>query len=163
MLSFLGPKCPDLGQKILFSYARLYPSAWGPFWHLWIYCATFRYRVTPVFVRGPSRCTKKSSPTPLWGHRLPVTTLASRAGWITDFLRITEFKCLINVIPITFGPSYVPWTPFGWRNPKLSPAVPWKNNADFIFEFLLQFIINIFILIFSLQIQFFLLLLCTRV
>ena len=29
-----------------------------------------------VFVREPIRRAKKSSPTPLWGHRLPVTTLA---------------------------------------------------------------------------------------
>ena len=84
---FFCPKNPDFCPKIRFfiwdrvflAQGRAYPSAWGPLWHLRIYCATFRFRVTPVFVRGPVRRAKKSSPTPLWGHRLPVTVLALSA------------------------------------------------------------------------------------
>ena len=54
----------DMGPRFL-SMRRLCASALAPFRHLRIYCATFRFRVTPVFVWGPVRRAKKSNPTPL--------------------------------------------------------------------------------------------------
>ena len=45
--------------------------------HLRIDFPTFRFRGTAVFVKKKTgRHVKKSFPTPLWGNRLPVTTLA---------------------------------------------------------------------------------------
>ena len=37
-------------------------------------------------MRGPGRCPKKSSPTPLLGHRLPVTALALSARGLDNDL-----------------------------------------------------------------------------
>ena len=46
---------------------RSFPSAWGPFWHLRIYCATFCFRVSPVFVRGTRPTRRKVFPHPTVG------------------------------------------------------------------------------------------------
>ena len=46
--------------------------------HLGVDFSTFRFRVTTFFVENIGKRTKKSSPTPLWGHRVPVTALALR-------------------------------------------------------------------------------------
>ena len=45
-----------------------------------------------VFVRGPIRRAKKSSPTPLWGHRLPVTTLALSARGLDKSKQHSVFR-----------------------------------------------------------------------
>ena len=76
--------------KSFFSYGTLFFGT-GAFVTLGVgsvlaTCATFRFRVTPVFVRGPVRRAKKSSPTPLWGHRLPVTALALSAHGLESYL-----------------------------------------------------------------------------
>ena len=84
---FLGPKNPDFGPKIRF-------FVWDPvFWQSgarnprrWLRFGTFgssvRLFVSELrpFSRGePGRRAQKSYPTPLWGHRLPVTALALSA------------------------------------------------------------------------------------
>ena len=48
-----------------------------------------------AFVRGPSRRAKKSSPPPLWGHRLPVTALALSARGLDKTLQ--ELRMLSSV------------------------------------------------------------------
>ena len=84
---FLGPKNPDFGPKIRF-------FVWDPvFWQSgarnprrWFRFGTFgsivRFFVSelrPFSWGEPGRRAKKSYPTPLWGHRLPVTALALSA------------------------------------------------------------------------------------
>ena len=68
----------DMGPRFL-SRRRLCASALAPFRHWARPIWSFRFRVTAVFVWGPVRRAKKSYPTPLWGHRLPVTALALSA------------------------------------------------------------------------------------
>ena len=84
---FFGPKNPDFGPKIRF-------FVWDPvFWQRgarnprrWFRFGTFgsivRFFVSelrPFSWGEPGRRAKKSYPTPLWGHRLPVTALALSA------------------------------------------------------------------------------------
>ena len=84
---FFGPKNPDFGPKLIF-------FVWDPvFWQRgarnprrWFRFGTFgsivRFFVSELrpFSRGePGRRAQKSYPTPLWGHRLPVTALALSA------------------------------------------------------------------------------------
>ena len=84
---FFGPKYPDFGPKIRF-------FVWDPvFWQRgarnprrWFRFGTFgsivRFFVSelrPFSWGEPGRRAKKSYPTPLWGHRLPVTALALSA------------------------------------------------------------------------------------
>ena len=86
-LFFFGPKNPHFGPKIRF-------FVWDPvFWQSgarnprrWFRFGTFgssvRLFVSELrpFSRGePGRRAQKSYPTPLWGHRLPVTALALSA------------------------------------------------------------------------------------
>ena len=84
---FLGPKNPDFGPKIrFFSYGTPFfgkgalvtlgvSSVLAPSDLL----CDFLFPSYAVFVRGPVQRAKKSYPTPLWGHRLPVTALALSA------------------------------------------------------------------------------------
>ena len=87
MLFFLGPKNSVFGPKISF-------FVWDPvFWQRgarnprrWFRFGTFgsivRFFVSelrPFSWGEPGRRAKKSYPTPLWGHRLPVTALALSA------------------------------------------------------------------------------------
>ena len=46
-------------------------------------------------MRGPGRCPKKSSPTPLRGHRLPVTALALSAHGLDNLLTysVSQWHC----------------------------------------------------------------------
>ena len=67
----------------------------------WLRFGTFgsilRFFVSELrpFSRGePGRRAQKSYPTPLWGHRLPVTALALSAGWI------------IYIVYIVYPPSH---------------------------------------------------------
>ena len=90
---FLGPEISDFGPKIRFCYTT--PNfVNGPFvalretihfapWDLF-----FESLFTFDFVKKKKtgRRTKKSSPTPLWGHRLPIT------GWLLRGLRVWGFE-----------------------------------------------------------------------
>ena len=81
---FFGPKNPDFGPKIRF-------FVWDPVFcqrgvrnpRRWLRFGTnvsslrlFVPELRPFSWGEPGRRSKKSSPTPLWGHRLPVTALA---------------------------------------------------------------------------------------
>ena len=84
---FFGPKNPDFGPKIRF-------FVWDPVFcqrgvrnpRRWLRFGTnvsslrlFVPELRPFSWGEPGRRSKKSSPTPLWGHRLPVTALALSA------------------------------------------------------------------------------------
>ena len=84
---FFGPKNPDFGPKIRF-------FVWDPVFcqrgvrnpRRWLRFGTnvsslrlFVPELRPFSWGEPGRRSKKSSPTPLWGHRLPVTALALEA------------------------------------------------------------------------------------
>ena len=43
---------------------------------------------------GPIRRAKKSSPTPLWGHRLPVTALALLEPWLSHFCSTSSWSTI---------------------------------------------------------------------
>ena len=128
--SFFGTKNP-----FFWHMGRSFPSAWGPFWHLRIYCATFCFRVKPVFARGPVRRAKKSSPTPLGGHRLPVTALALSArrpfkSWI---------KCRTATLQVNAKPVFTASTgriaPLSRRNRRTwQPWQPCHRNGLLSFQ-----------------------------
>ena len=81
---FLGPKNPDFDLKIHFFSVFCQRGVRNP-WH-WFCFETFG-SIVRLFVSEfrpfswgePGRRAENSSPTPLWGHRLPVTALALSA------------------------------------------------------------------------------------
>ena len=136
-LFFFGPKNPHFGPKIRF-------FVWDPvFWQSgarnprrWFRFGTFgssvRLFVSELrpFSRGePGRRAKKSYPTPLWGHRLPVKALALSALslraspgldktclWISQNLDCTDlvpFRCATRNttqwMRQTISPSALTW------------------------------------------------------
>ena len=84
---FLGPKNPDFGPKIrFFVWDRVFwqsgarnPRRWFRFGTFGSIVRFFVSELRPFSWGEPGRRAKKSYPTPLWGHRLPVTALALSA------------------------------------------------------------------------------------
>ena len=64
--------------------------------HLGVDFSTFRFRVTTFFVENIGKRTKKFSPTPLWGHRLPVTVLALSARGL-DILLLKSWSEIVVI------------------------------------------------------------------
>ena len=84
---FFGPKNPVFGPKLIFFvWDRVFWQSGARNPRRWLRFGTFgssvRLFVSELrpFSRGePGRRAQKSYPTPLWGHRLPVTALALSA------------------------------------------------------------------------------------
>ena len=80
---FLGPKIGISAWKSVFCYRTRFrqwpvcsPRQDGQFG---FFGSIFRFWITTVFAKKIGWRGKKSSPTPLWGHRLPETALAPSA------------------------------------------------------------------------------------
>ena len=76
---FFGPKISVFGPKIRFLPYDPNFAQWPIFSPPWKQFFDFPSGVTAVSVKKFSWPVKKSSPFPLWGHRLPVTALALSA------------------------------------------------------------------------------------
>ena len=87
------PYDPNFGQR---------PSEWLFISHLGNDIPTFRSGVTAVFVKKSSWPVKKSFPSPLWGHRRPVTALALSARRQARFL-LFEIAWQVNTKPETLS------------------------------------------------------------
>ena len=87
-LFFFGPKNPVFGPKLIFFvWDRVFwqsgarnPRRWLRFGTFGSILRFFVSELRPFSWGEPGRHAKKSYPTPLWGHRLPVTALA-QALW----------------------------------------------------------------------------------
>ena len=85
----------------------------GPFWHLWIYCATFCFRVTAVFVRGVPQGTR-----PLCQKVFPHPIVRTPSASITA-LALSEFcnwcipmkNWILMLVCFLFIGPRCPWGP----------------------------------------------------
>ena len=84
---FFGPKNPVFGPKLIFFvWDRVFwqsgarnPRRWFRFGTFGSILRFFVSELRPFSWGEPGRRAQKSYPTPLWGHRLPVTALALSA------------------------------------------------------------------------------------
>ena len=114
---FFGPKNPVFGPKLIFFvWDRVFWQSGARNPRRWFRFGTFgsilRFFVSELrpFSRGePGRRAQKSYPTPLWGHRLPVTALALSARGLdkryftTVQYNITMMMLLLKVVSSTQG------------------------------------------------------------